>query len=89
MAKADSMKPELHFTNHKGNVIRNDHNFIARVDENDSDAEDSDTDSSDKSESEIEQELTAHYNDFLRPILTSLNVFLISSLFIIIYKINS
>lgn len=29
---------------------------------------------SDKSESEIEQELTAHYNDFLRPILTSLNV---------------
>ena len=29
---------------------------------------------SDKSESEIEKELTTHYNDFLRPILTSLNV---------------
>ena len=29
---------------------------------------------SNKSESEIEKELTKHYNDFLRPILTSLNV---------------
>ncbi|RED45272.1 hypothetical protein DFQ10_102140 [Winogradskyella eximia] len=29
---------------------------------------------SNKSESEIKEELTTHYNDFLRPILTSLNV---------------
>lgn len=29
---------------------------------------------SNKSESEIKQELTKHYNDFIRPILTSLNV---------------
>jgi len=46
------MKPELHFTDWKGNIVCNNHDFIAGVDENNSETDDLDTDSSKESESD-------------------------------------
>ena len=57
LAQQDGMKPDLHFLDRKGNLIRDDHDFIAGVesgdeDDNDDDNSESETDDSDSDDDE-------------------------------------